>query len=409
MQGDALMAWLERKGNVFQVSFRWDGRKFRRSLGTTEKVDADARVARIDRRLQLIEQGDLVVPDGTDLLTFLMTDGKPQPKIVLPTKELTLAELFEQYRTTLPADSMERNSWYTVTIHLKHLEALLGANFSVVKLTMVDLQKYVDGRMKQPGRRGRMLSPTTIKKELTSFSGVWTWAIPRGLVSGPFPNKGLRYSKIDHKQPFQTRQEIERQIGRGGLSEVEQAELWDALYLGLDEIDQVLQHVQSHAQHPFLFPMMLMAAHTGARRSELIRSQVADFDFAAGVVHIREKKRVRGKRSLRSVPLSQRLQKVMTEWLDGVTGRHTFGMNGEPLSVREAYDQFKRTLAGSAWKNVRGWHVFRHSFISNCAAKGLDQRIIDAWAGHQTEEMRRRYTHLFPNVQQAAIRSVFER
>ena len=104
------MAWLELKGNVYQVSFRWDGRKFRRSLGTTEKADADTRVARIDRRLKLIEQGDLVVPDGTDLLSFLMTDGKPQPKIVLPAKELSLGDLFEQYRTTLPADSMERNS-----------------------------------------------------------------------------------------------------------------------------------------------------------------------------------------------------------------------------------------------------------------------------------------------------------
>jgi hypothetical protein len=32
---------------------------------------------------------------------------------------------------------------------------------------------------------------------------------------------------------------------------------------------------------------------------------------------------------------------------------------------------------------------------------------IDAWMGHQTEEMRKRYRHLFPDQQQAALASVF--
>ena len=51
--------------------------------------------------------------------------------------------------------------------------------------------------------------------------------------------------------------------------------------------------------------------------------------------------------------------------------------------------------------------MFRHSFCSNCAAKGIDQRLINAWVGHQTEEMVRRYRHLIPNQQQEAIRVVY--
>ena len=80
---------------------------------------------------------------------------------------------------------------------------------------------------------------------------------------------------------------------------------------------------------------------------------------------------------------------------------------GTPITRDEAHDHFKRTLAGSKWEKLRGWHVFRHSFCSNCAAKGIDQRIINAWVGHQTEEMVRRYRHLIPNQQQEAIRLVF--
>lgn len=64
-------------------------------------------------------------------------------------------------------------------------------------------------------------------------------------------------------------------------------------------------------------------------------------------------------------------------------------------------------LKKSKWHVVPGWHCFRHSFISNCAARGVDQRMIDAWVGHQTEAMRRRYRHLVPAVSQAALASVF--
>jgi integrase len=52
--------------------------------------------------------------------------------------------------------------------------------------------------------------------------------------------------------------------------------------------------------------------------------------------------------------------------------------------------------------------VLRHSFASNCAAGGVDQRLIDGWLGHTTEEMRKRYRHLIPSHEQQAIRGLFE-
>ena len=72
------------------------------------------------------------------------------------------------------------------------------------------------------------------------------------------------------------------------------------------------------------------------------------------------------------------------------------------LSVGQAQDHLKRTLAATRWERVRGWHVLRHSFASNCAAKGVDQRLINAWMGHQTEEMMKRYQHLLPDTQHAS-------
>ena len=48
------------------------------------------------------------------------------------------------------------------------------------------------------------------------------------------------------------------------------------------------------------------AAHTGARKGELLRMRIGDVDFAAGVVSIQEKKRAHGRRTPRRVPLSSR-------------------------------------------------------------------------------------------------------
>jgi site-specific recombinase XerD len=40
-------------------------------------------------------------------------------------------------------------------------------------------------------------------------------------------------------------------------------------------------------------------------------------------------------------------------------------------------------------ESAPGRHILRHSFASNCAAKGIDQRLLDAWLGH-TIEIRKR-------------------
>src|SRR5205814_10553203 len=78
-----------------------------------------------------------------------------------------------------------------------------------------------------------------------------------------------------------------------------------------------------------------------------------------------------------------------------------------PVTVDESNDHFRRTLSGSKWEKIRGWHIFRHRFASNCAATGIDPRFIDAWLGHTTEEMRKRYRHLVPTQSSEAIQTVF--
>jgi len=184
---------------------------------------------------------------------------------------------------------MESNSLYTAKIHMGHFESILGKTFAVRGLTLDHLQGYVRERAKHKGRRKGKVSPATIRKELSTLSSVWSWGRVTGRVAGPFPNKGLRFPKTTEKPPFQTREEIERQIARGGLTDSEREALWDCLYLTPPDLDAVLELVKGRARHRALYPMCAVAAHTGARRSEILKAQIHDFDLEGNTLLVREK------------------------------------------------------------------------------------------------------------------------
>ena len=105
----------------------------------------------------------------------LLSDGKLNGK-PSPAKTLTLGNLFEDYLGSLPDGCMEANSLYTARIHMRHSERILGKRFAVRELRLADLQGYVRQRAKQGGRRGKRVSPSTIRKELGTLRAIWTWA-----------------------------------------------------------------------------------------------------------------------------------------------------------------------------------------------------------------------------------------
>jgi site-specific recombinase XerD len=84
-----------------------------------------------------------------------------------------------------------------------------------------------------------------------------------------------------------------------------------------------------------------------------------------------------------------------------------FGPGSKIMSAQSMHKAFERAVKGGKWTAMRGWHVLRHSFISALASRGVDQRLIDEFVGHQTEDQRRRYRHLYPSTQQEAIKGVF--
>jgi integrase len=444
------MASLQQRNGSFRFIFRYHGKQHFVTLGKVSAEEADAKAAQVEYLLLRLKQRLIELPPDSGIVEFLQHDGKPPSdlqEVPAESRELTLTGFRDRYLAT-HRDSLVERTIEGIELHFKHLVAALGERFPIRELKLADLQGYVDHRAKARGISGKRLSPATIRKEIVTLRTAWNWAEKMGMVAGRFPYHGLRYARSTEKPPFRTIDEIERRIKAGGITTAQKKELWESLYLRTPEIAELLAYAKEHAAHPWIFPMICMAAHTGARRSELTRMLITDVDFDAGSVTIREKKRVHGKDSTRRAPLTTVLKEALQAWLSVHPGGNTLFCHAGPversrkrssttghqsgkgraktlaqrlatvherqerpetgpLTPRECHDHFRRTLRGGKWKVVRGLHVLRHSVASCLAAAGVDQRIIDDILGHQSLEMQRRYRHLTPQVKSQAVLAVF--
>lgn len=412
------MATVHSRNDSFRILFLHFGKRYSFTLGKVSEKEAYKKAEQADYLLMRISQGLLSVPPGMDISSSLLFDGKPPEDVPATKDDAILGSLRDRYLAA-HRGSLEETTIAGIELHFRHLGSVLGDGTPVKSIDQTILQTYADRRAKMKWRK-KPIRPATIRKELITLRTAWNWGTGANLTVGRFPPlRKVRFHKEEEKPPFQTYDEIDRRIKLGGLTGGQISELWECLFLRLEEIDQLLKVVEKSAAIPWIYPLVCFAAHTGARRSELLRVLLNDVDFAGQTILIREKKRSHDKRTTRRVPLTPLLGGVLKEWLAvHPGGQHLFAQAQKvvrsktkrtaatPLTCNEVHDHLKRTLRHSKWNVLRGWHVLRHSFASNCAAQGVDQRLIDAWLGHTTE-IRKRYLHLIPSNEQAAILSVF--
>ena len=289
------MATVEQRSNRFRLIFYFQGKRYTASLKTTSQQEADAAAGSIDRTLMLMQQGVLALPEGADLVTFVLSGGRLEDRPKPPPSLCTLAELKDRYLQAVGVGAMEDNSLDTVRMHLNHFVKTLGTAFSIQTLALSHLQDHVERRAKKKGHFKKPISPVTLKKEMASFRACWNWGVEAGLLTGRFPNKGLKYPKTTDKPPFQTWEEIERHIARGGLSEAEQKELWDCLYLTLGRFRNFWTSSRRTPTTASCTPCWLPSP-TPAPGVVSYWPRIDDIDFAGGTILIHEKKRVRGQR-----------------------------------------------------------------------------------------------------------------
>lgn len=405
------MPWLEKRGEKYRIKFRYGGKVCQVPLKTGDEDAARTSLAKFEETLGDVLRGRLEIPDGADVGLFLLSDGKldKKPAPVVAPPAVTVEGLFELYRTQLTPGAKEANTRKCEGVHMRHLARLLGGRTPVAELNPAAVQSYVDRRAAEK-YNGKPIKPQTVRKEVATLITVWNWAHRRGHVIGACSTKGITFPKGREKPQFRTYEQVSVIVARGGLTKSDIRELWDSLFLSKEQVAEVLAHVREHAPSDWLYPFFVAAAHTGARRSELLRARVEDFDFENRVVTLREKKKSKTRETLRTVDMTPLVESVMREHFaeTHVGGVYAFSIEpNTPISDGTSRKAFRGVVRKSRWKVLRGYHVFRHSFASNLAAAGNDEHVISALMGHLTAEMRARYRHLFPQQRRSAVASVF--
>jgi integrase len=409
------MANLGQKDGIFHVRFRYRGKEYKKSLKIRDRADAEAARNLVELTIHRLHTGQSTVPDGADPGDYIAAGGNleavaassvEKAKTAVP----SLRQLVEAYGPSVK-DMLAPSYHYSQMMHLRHLLKYLGdqADGPCDLVTFHHLDGYLKERLAKRHEN-------TAERERITLLQFFKWAVRQEYLSHS-PAAGLvRIVGGEDPDDFRTVAEIKAIVDRGGLTNREGLDLWERLYLNPAEISGLLATIRLNAKADYSFLLHAIPAYTGMRRGEVLRLRWHDVSFADDYIIARSRKQSRRKKeSTRQIDLHPELKSEFLAWRDKrPRGQFLICEPGsmEPIGNDRANRCFWQPMRHTYWclDNGKDWfkvgfHTYRHSFASNLAAAGVDQRIIDRFMGHQTEAMRKRYQHLFPKDRRSAIES----
>jgi integrase len=167
---------------------------------------------------------------------------------------------------------------------------------------------------------------------------------------------------------------------------------------------------------PVLRVLILTAAMTGLRRSELLGLRWRDVDWEAQRVRVRNayvlgEHSSAGKSDLstrRSVPMADRLLRELDRWSQrtAFSGDDDFvfahPQTGRPLDPTKVSKRFRSACRAAKVRPVR-FHDLRHTFATRLAAAGESLRTIQEFLGHADAKTTQIYAHYAPSAQEVAM------
>lgn len=180
-------------------------------------------------------------------------------------------------------------------------------------------------------------------------------------------------------------------------------------YLDEDERKALLKACQASSNRQ-LYPLVILALGTGARRGEILSLTLDDVDLEREIAVLRNTKN----RDIRALPLMGHVKEVLKEHIAWVKSyyeeleekpkkRWLFpSQNGQaPIDIRRPWEM-ARDAAGLV--DFR-FHDLRHSTASYLAMNGASQLEIAEVLGHRTLQMVKRYAHL----SESHVKGILER
>jgi integrase len=377
---------------------RWrttDGRLLNRKLGKVRSVGerdglTRAQAEREFRRLQDQEE----------------RTPRPTRRPETPTVDVVADSLRQDLALTGRRRSYLQN---IASMQRVHIGPQFGA-MRVTDVTTADVDQLAAAMLRED------LSPKTVRNTLSFLHSVFEHAID---------DRWVRENPVRRaKRPGRRRQ--------GDANP-------DLQFLTLAELEAVLQAIPDHVVYrtpaptregragpapppppdvlgPVLRVIVLAAAMTGLRQSELLGLRWRDIDWDVQRIRVRNTF-VRGEHSSegksdlstrRSVPMADRLAAELARWstrteynnADDLVFAHPH--LGSPIDRSKVTKRFKGACRAAGVREVR-FHDLRHTFATRLAASGQPLRTIQEFLGHADSKTTQIYAHYAPSEYEVQI------
>lgn len=275
------------------------------------------------------------------------------------------------------------------------------------KLSLSDIthKRLMDWRQE---RLSSGISPRTINKDIAILLSVMSHAVRVGVIEKN-PLNGWSQLKVDMRAKVRFLSQEEELALRQFLEERES----DAIE-GRESYNQwrsergkeLLPLLTDEMFSDHLYPLVILAIHTGCRPEELLRLEWHDVDLRHKSVTVRGEISKSGR--TRHVPLSSEAVDTIKRWKNS-PGSKSSGLvfPGKKGQVMDRMPRaVTRAIRSAGIENFRPYD-FRHTFASRLALGGVDLNTIRELMGHEDIAMTLIYAHLTHDHRKEAISSVF--
>ncbi len=148
---------------------------------------------------------------------------------------------------------------------------------------------------------------------------------------------------------------------------------------------------------PHLKPIVTVALHTGARKSEILGLKWEQVDLTHGFILLDTTKN--GER--REIPIDNTLRELFEEMPHSIESIYVFtDRDGNPY--KEVKKSFSTALKKAGISDFR-FHDLRHCFASHLVMAGVDLISVKELLGHKSLTMTMRYSHLSHGHKRKAV------
>lgn len=160
-------------------------------------------------------------------------------------------------------------------------------------------------------------------------------------------------------------------------------------YLSENEIKRLLDVCQCF-NHRYMYPIVVLALSTGARKNEILSLKWDNVDFERGVIRLDETKNG----DQRGLPLEGHAYDLLYDLFKNkkIYSDYLFPSStvSKPVCIKKSWP---KVLKQANIENFR-FHDLRHTAASYLAMDGASSTDIAEILGHKTLQMVRRYSHL---------------